>query len=249
MGFCQGNVLEVFSSIQGEGLLVGCRQLFVRLGGCNLACRYCDTQSSRQRQISCNIETYPGSRHFHQVANPLAVDALAGYIQALCSVRHHSISFTGGEPLLQGDFLFALLKTLNNLPVPKYLETNGTLSTELHKIIDLIDIIGMDIKLPSVTGTEHWSEHHEFLKAARDKNIFVKIVVAEQTPQSELDRAVELIAHINRRIPLVLQPITPTHSGVGVPTPEQILAMQEAALKVLEDVRVIPQTHKILGQL
>ena len=35
-------VVEVFSSIQGEGVCLGHRQIFVRLGGCNLHCDYCD---------------------------------------------------------------------------------------------------------------------------------------------------------------------------------------------------------------
>lgn len=39
----QAGVSEIFSSIQGEGKYVGCRQLFIRLIGCNMDCPYCDT--------------------------------------------------------------------------------------------------------------------------------------------------------------------------------------------------------------
>ena len=41
------SINEVFSSIQGEGILLGRRQIFVRFSGCNLDCNYCDTSKSR----------------------------------------------------------------------------------------------------------------------------------------------------------------------------------------------------------
>jgi organic radical activating enzyme len=43
----KARINEVFSSIQGEGKLIGRRQVFVRFSGCNLECNYCDTPLSR----------------------------------------------------------------------------------------------------------------------------------------------------------------------------------------------------------
>ena len=40
-------IIEIFSSFQGEGLLIGERQIFVRFAGCNLDCNYCDTKNSK----------------------------------------------------------------------------------------------------------------------------------------------------------------------------------------------------------
>ena len=58
-----------------------------------------------------------------------------------------------------------------------YLETNGTLPGELLKIIELIDIIAMDFKLPSSTGGKaYWHEHQEFLKLAMKSKVFWKRV-------------------------------------------------------------------------
>lgn len=37
-------IREIFTSIQGEGLYIGVKQLFIRFCGCNLKCDYCDTQ-------------------------------------------------------------------------------------------------------------------------------------------------------------------------------------------------------------
>ena len=55
------NIIEIFSSIQGEGKYVGCRQVFVRLEGCNLDCTYCDTENEVGRHPHCMVEERVGS--------------------------------------------------------------------------------------------------------------------------------------------------------------------------------------------
>lgn len=244
-----GNILEMFSSIQGEGLLVGCRQVFVRLAGCNLRCRYCDTPGSQTDQHSCRIETEPGSRYFKTLAGPLSAVAAAGYITSLSAVRPHSVSFTGGEPLLQAAFLKELLQRVQTLPVGKYLETNGTLTDNLADVISLLDIVGMDIKLPSVSQMTCWEEHRNFLRVARQKSLFVKVVVSAATVVEECIMAAELIREVDQSIPLILQPVTPSNQQEESPGPAWMLKLQALLLKYLTDVRVIPQTHKFMGQL
>lgn len=244
-----GNICEMFSSIQGEGLLVGCRQVFVRFAGCNLSCEYCDTPGSRDIHQSCRVETEPGSRRFKNVANPLCAETAALHIGLLCRVRPHSISFTGGEPLLQTDFLHELLHKLQTLHVQKYLETNGTLADELGKVISLLDVISMDIKLPSSSKMTYWKQHRVFLETARQKSVFIKAVVSADTTKEECRQAAELVREVDDTIPFILQPVTPAGSGPHHPDPARMLNLQAFMLNYLQDVRVIGQTHKFMGQL
>lgn len=130
-----------------------------------------------------------------------------------------------------------------------YLETNGTLPDLLSEVIDLVDIVAMDFKLPSVTGlAPFWAEHNRFLKVAVSKKTFVKIVVGENTTGDEIQKAVELIKSTAEDIPLIIQPVSATGHVKGI-SPAHALDLQAQALKKLADVRIIPQTHKMMGQL
>jgi len=88
---------EVFSAIQGEAALVGERQVFVRLTGCNIRCAYCDQPEALDLQPGpCRIERTPGRRDWRVVDSPLPIAALATRVDELWrQLPHHSISLTG----------------------------------------------------------------------------------------------------------------------------------------------------------
>ena len=157
-------VVEIFSSIQGEGLHLGRRQIFIRLADCNLACAYCDTEFFRASIFPCEIR--PGCGFSTDMPNPVAsyeiAELVAGWKRDLPGA-HHSISITGGEPLCQADALAVWLPELRKI-LPVHLETNGTLPDALAPLLSEIDFISMDIKLASVTGVPTpWEEHRRFL--------------------------------------------------------------------------------------
>ena len=89
-----GNLVEIFSSIQGEGVLVGRRQVFVRLAGCSFGCRYCDQPEARSPAAAARVEKEPGSGRFVEMPNPVSPADAARCVQELWGPAglHHSIS-------------------------------------------------------------------------------------------------------------------------------------------------------------
>jgi 7-carboxy-7-deazaguanine synthase len=247
---------EIFSAIQGEGSFVGCRQVFVRTAGCNLRCRYCDQPESLElRPGTCRVETVPGSRVFDDVSSPLPLPfALEAVDTLMKALPHHSVSVTGGEPLMQSQRLVPLLGELKARGHRIHLETSGVLHRGLERVLDLVDAISMDIKLSSADGQNVDLEvHRRFLEVARRRagevDISVKAVVATGTTPEEVAAAASLLAPLKPPVELFLQPVTPFGPVEASPSPAHLLALQEAALFVHSAVRVVPQTHKLIGQL
>ncbi len=237
----KANLAEVFSGIQGEGLFTGFRQLFIRFAGCNLRCRYCDTPFAQEVSTEYRWDVEGGEWKVGR--NPISVGELIEIIKGL-HTHCHSISLTGGEPLLQTEFITEFLSSLSPplSLLPIYLETNGILPENLKKIVKYLDIIAADIKLPSSTGLgRSWEEHQEFLSIAKGCHLFVKVVVTSKTTLEDVERAVSLIKEVQPQIPLVLQPDT------GHPPPKEALFEYERIAKVsLNEVRIIPQIHRLM---
>jgi len=222
-----GYISEVFTSIQGEGVKVGQRQTFVRFRGCNFSCDYCDTPESQRTKGALII----GERVYQ---NPVSADFLLEKVMA------DEVAITGGEPLLQIDFLIELCGKLLSEGRKIYLDTNGTLPGELEKIIKYVDWVALDFKIPTATGRPaQWTEHGQCLEVASQKNVFIKMVINENLLPRELDKTCSIIERVNRKAPLIIQPVF----GQSVPN---ILEVQRKALTRLRDVRIIPQVHKCL---
>lgn len=130
----QAGISEIFSSIQGEGKYVGCRQLFIRLIGCNMDCPYCDTDKlAHNNLVPCILEASEGYTGNLRLNNPLDLEEIIPYIKYRLKQPHHSISITGGEPLLYPQVILELARFLRPLSIPLFLETNGTISKSISK--------------------------------------------------------------------------------------------------------------------
>lgn len=227
-------ISEVFSSIQGEGPYLGVRQVFVRFGRCNMHCGYCDELDKMQA----------GSYRIRSLAD------LTAEVDSLERVHgpHHSVSLTGGEPLVYGPFLERFLPALKKRGLRTYLETNGTLPRQLERVARWCDVIAMDLKPASSTGDRSFEdEHRAFLRIASRRELFVKVVVTPATSVPDVVRCVELVAGAGVKIPFILQPLSEP-VGLSVRALERIEKEFFAlAQSRLADVRVIPQMHKIWG--
>lgn len=245
-------VSEVFSAIQGEGALVGHRQVFVRLTGCNIRCAYCDQpEALESRPGPCRLEQAPGLRDWSWRPSPLAPGEVAGAVARLWQgLPHHSVSITGGEPLLQAGRLRRLLPLLAGAGQAVMLETNGTRPGALAQVLEWVDVVSMDLKLDSVDGQGvDLDTHRRFLELARARAVYVKVVLGPTTSDLELSLALAMVAETAPGCSVFLQPVTPFAAVTQSPSPAQVLGWQALALRIHPGVRVVPQTHKAIGQL
>ncbi len=220
----KARIAEVFDSVQGEGLYLGEKQIFVRFFGCHLSCQFCDTKLNRFLE-------YEPRELFQEIL--------------LYRDDYHSISFTGGEPLLQIDFLKETLSLTSGCGYTNYLETNGTLAGELKEVIDYLDIVAMDIKLPSSTGMVSglWGLHYKFLKIASQKEVFLKAIICQATKEEDLKEMLSLIKEVNRSAILVLQPNSQEKKALG----KKLEDFRKISRRENVSVCVIPQMHKVFG--
>lgn len=220
----KAKIAEIFESVQGEGLYLGEKQIFVRFFNCNLSCTYCDTKFDRFME-------YDPKELFDEIM--------------LYRDKYHSISFTGGEPLLYKDFLKQVFALTARKGHKHYLETNGTLFFELEELINDIDIVAMDLKFPSSSGMGNlWGLHRKFLKIAIKKEVFLKAIICQATAEGDLLQAVELIREVSPSSVLVLQPNSYENQSV---LNEKLAQFKEIALRHKVTTCVIPQIHKLVG--
>jgi len=254
------NLVEIFWSFQGEGLHVGEPSVFVRTGECDLRCSWCDSPGTWKKAVACRVETEPGTGHFGEVPNPVAVDTAAEAVKRLSSGWPCLVSLTGGEPLLQPEPVRTLAAALRARGMRTLLETHGLHGAALDRVADEIDVVSMDWKLASSVRREsdprkgevapfHDAHEHFLRRATRAGSVYVKVVLTRATDDAELEEVCLRIARVDPKVPLVLQPVSPHGPVRQTPDAARLLAWLRACRARLEDVRLIPQTHKLVGAL
>ena len=171
-------IIEIFRSLQGEGVLIGTPTVFIRFQGCNLMCEWCDTGYAREGGQEMSVE---------QV------------LQKVEEMKTQFICLTGGEPLLQRDSVRLMNKLLEKL-YHVTLETNGSLSLEDVPCADNI-LISLDIKCPSSGMHEKMIFSNLELLSPADQ---LKFIVADN---EDLEYADDIINKYEIKSTIIFTPV------------------------------------------
>jgi len=148
-------VFEIFRSLQGESTRAGQPCVFVRLAGCDVGCRYCDTPQARDPAAGRDLTLEAVCAEVERLALPL-------------------VEITGGEPLLQRDAVGQLAARLLARGQTVMLETSGCLPVAgLDARLEII----MDVKTPASGAARPLSAENLSLLDANDE---VKFVIADR---------------------------------------------------------------------
>lgn len=229
---------EVFTSIEGEGVLAGTKTMFVRLAGCPLKCHWCDTPYA--------IPMDSG--------NDISVDEVKKIIEGELQPNTYKINFTGGEPLAQADAVIELAKFARAKGVKTYLESACYDAKKFEKVLPFMDICKVEFKLSDARATDEKNyptllkNELECLKIAVEsgKKPYIKVVVTNSSDPAELaGLAKKVFASIASKniAGFIIQP----SYGVDEPLLDRLFAFYDAVYPLYEQVRVVPQLHKLMG--
>lgn len=223
-------VKEVFSTIQGEGPLVGTPSVFVRMAGCNLKCWFCDTD-------------FEGGGRY-------TVPRLLDVVDDVCppsSTGGRLVVLTGGEPLAQN--IGPLVTSLLGHKFRVQIETAGTLWQELPESPDL-DIV-VSPKTPNVhPRVRQRATAWKYIidsSAPYDRVDGLPIDVTQDRHQAgggepDPNRSPAPLAKPHRNRPVFLQPLDESDAELS------LRHLQETVRRAMKyGHRLSLQTHKILG--
>ncbi len=237
---------EIFLSFQGEGLFVGKYNLFIRLKKCNLSCYYCDTKESREEG---GYSVIAGTQEI-EGENPVNREQFFKILNTFNGKdwMFDTISLTGGEPLLQ-NHVIKWIRDYYSLNSKKILlETNGTLKDELEEIINEIDIVSMDVKLTleeliSPDKLQTFLDYTvEFIEIAMKKRLYIKIPITKRISPEVFTSAVSFLGAKYPKLNIFLQPVF--DDGL---TMKDVMDFYSIAVCHFENVRYVPQVHKLAG--
>ena len=231
-------LFEIFTSVEGEGILYGTKTLFVRLAGCPFTCFYCDTKES--------LPLDSGTEYSIEDANHL--------IDSNLKNQTYKVNFTGGDPLIQHEAVALLAKHIQDKKIPTYLESSCFDIDRFNHVLPFIDIVKIEFKTKDSDFVD--SEHYEKLightmkclqsSVKSKKTTYVKIVVSSKTQLNEFKKLVDDIFSNISKENIHGFVIQPTY-GISEPPLDLLLNLYDIVFPHYIDVKVVPQLHKFIG--
>jgi organic radical activating enzyme len=231
-------LFEIFTSVEGEGILYGTKTLFVRLAGCPFTCFYCDTKES--------LPLDSGTEYSIDDANRL--------IDSNLKNQTYKVNFTGGDPLIQHEAVALLAKHIQDKKIPTYLESSCFDIDRFNHVLPYIDIVKIEFKTKDSDFVD--SKHYEKLishtmkclesSVKSKKTTYIKIVVSSKTKPGEFTKLVEEIFKIISKDDIDGFIIQPTYC-ISEPSLELLLELYDLVYPHYIDVKVVPQLHKFIG--
>ena len=235
----RARVSEIFTSIEGEGIFVGKKTLFIRLSGCHLKCRWCDTKYALPLDSGTDYQ----------------IDEIKDLIIKELRPFTYKVNFTGGEPLLQTEAVIELadfIKKQTNLKT--YIESSCFDSELFSKVLPYIDICKIEFKTDDSKVVEDEEYDNLILNEIKclelavgsNKATYIKIVVTNST---NLESFKNLVYNISKKIKpsdilgFIIQP----SFGIDQPTVNRLLDTYDVVQPMFPEVRIIPQLHKEIG--
>ena len=247
-------LIEIFSSIQGEGRHVGVPMSFVRVATCPIRCLYCDTPDSYEAKPTFKVRF--GDEETDE-PNPVAAERAAELALATADRSpfrfgggRRAVSVTGGEPLVYPDFVAALGRELRTRRAALHLETAALDPDALARVLPVVDHLSADYKLPATLEAGDHSAHHlacVALGVAASCTVDVKIVLTEDVEIADFRTALDALAPHRDGFLLVLQPVTPFGAVRDRLSPARLASAAGEAAAFGFDLRVLPQVHRVLG--
>lgn len=212
-------VVEIFKSIEGEGVRAGLPVTFIRLYGCNLRCEYCDTKYSYD-EVDEKSGTVPYTT--------MTIEEVA---EAVMRLGCQTVTITGGEPLIHSG-IEKLIDLLLVIGCEINIETNGTRPVPHKYKNEKRVIVTMDYKCPG-SGMNDRMERYPF-DTLRDWDV-LKFVVSDER---DLDKMVEVLEILETTPSVFVSPV------FGKIEPAQIV--EYLLCHQLHDVRIQLQLHKFI---
>ena len=229
---------EIFTSIEGEGILFGTKTMFVRLAGCPFRCHWCDTPYA--------LPMDGGSDY--------SVEEVKEIISKSLQPNTYKINFTGGEPLVQYEAVIELAKFVRQKGLRAYLESACYDAGRFAKVLPYMDICKVELKLRDskiVNEKQYCNLLKNELECLRQavsscKTTYIKVVVTNSSNLKEFKEIVREVFSIAKPSELAGFIIQPSYR-IDEPTLDVLFGFYDAVYPMYDQVRVVPQLHKIIG--